>query len=1148
MNKIFTTLLLLLGFIAGAQVKIGDNPTTVSPGAALEIESTNKGLVIPRVANTAAILNPVNGMIIYDISSECFKGYQNGEWSGCGMTLSATASILAQIGAEGDSPDIVPSQVSASQLYSLGVTGVVPAYEGAYQDYIDANPGLFGNPATMAEVQTMINTVNTNVTSILTQIGNEGDNPDVINSVVTISQLESIGVTGITPGNEGAYQDYIDSHPDAFGNPASVAEIQALVTTVNNTVTSVLAQIGIEGDNPDTVNSVVTATQLQSIGITGVTPANEGAYQDYIDSHPDSFSSPATLSEIQAMVTSVNNTVTSVLAQIGNEGDNPDTVNSVVTATQLQTVGITGVTPANEVAYQDYIDSHPDSFSSPATLSEIQTMVTSVNNTVTSVLAQIGTEGDTLDTVNSVVTATQLQSIGITGVTSANEGAYQDYIDNHPDSFSSPATLAEVQAMVTSVNNTVTSILAQIGNEGDNPDTVNSVVTVTQLQSVGITGVTPANEVAYQDYIDSHPDSFSNPATLSEIQTMVTSVNNTVTSVLAQIGNEGDSPDTVNSVVTAAQLTSIGITGVTPANEAAYQDYIDANPNSFSSPATLAEVQAMITAVNNAATSGGTAVVSGWNCGGTLTGILMTGTAVSGVTKQVTATVSTVGTYNVTATANGVTFSGSGTFAGTGSQVITLTASGTPAADGANNYTISVSPSCSFSVTSYGLRNVDYRFTGRTGSDQTLSSGTDIIFNDAGTGTIPYNTATGEFSLTAGRTYRLTYSATLVNYSLTSGAWMGINWVHGTTNAHIGSGSTVFPTTWLNNDTSLPLVECIYTPATNHTVKVRVTSGSGTAQLRQGENFAIVQEIGVQKTSNSLTKADYVYAKRTTSTQTITSGTDLIINSAVEGNIPLNTTTGVFTLQANKTYRLSFSAELRSFSSSSGWLGVAWVDATTNAELVTNASGAGAYSVNAGFDDSGLMIINTIYTPSSNQTVKLRSTSSNASAVLQTFGNAVCIQQLEVDSSFATVNYATTNRTANSGNLSPGSDIIMTVKANGAIPYNTSTGVYTLTAGKTYRLTFKGEMQGFSNSTSGYELAAWVDATTNTALTSYGSSAFVPLTYTAAANSGNPVADIIYTPSVNQTVKLRIYGGTGTAVLKGATHQVTVQELGKSTN
>ncbi len=56
---------------ANAQVKIGDNPTTVNKAAILELESTNKGLLFPRVNLTsttvwglAAGSTPVAGMIL----------------------------------------------------------------------------------------------------------------------------------------------------------------------------------------------------------------------------------------------------------------------------------------------------------------------------------------------------------------------------------------------------------------------------------------------------------------------------------------------------------------------------------------------------------------------------------------------------------------------------------------------------------------------------------------------------------------------------------------------------------------------------------------------------------------------------------------------------------------------------------------------------------------------------------------------------------------------------------------------------------------------------------------------------------------------------------------------------------------------------
>ena len=68
-------------YTANAQVKVGDNPTTLGASSLLELESTNKALVITRVANKAAIATPVNGMVIYDTTKHCYRGYANGAWT-----------------------------------------------------------------------------------------------------------------------------------------------------------------------------------------------------------------------------------------------------------------------------------------------------------------------------------------------------------------------------------------------------------------------------------------------------------------------------------------------------------------------------------------------------------------------------------------------------------------------------------------------------------------------------------------------------------------------------------------------------------------------------------------------------------------------------------------------------------------------------------------------------------------------------------------------------------------------------------------------------------------------------------------------------------------------------------------------------------
>jgi len=91
MKKLLLTLLLAAG-ITQAQVKIGTNPTTLGASSLLELENTNKALLITRVANTGVIASPVNGMIIYDLSVNCFKGYQNGAWTDCGFLFVSTSS------------------------------------------------------------------------------------------------------------------------------------------------------------------------------------------------------------------------------------------------------------------------------------------------------------------------------------------------------------------------------------------------------------------------------------------------------------------------------------------------------------------------------------------------------------------------------------------------------------------------------------------------------------------------------------------------------------------------------------------------------------------------------------------------------------------------------------------------------------------------------------------------------------------------------------------------------------------------------------------------------------------------------------------------------------------------------------------------
>ncbi len=152
--------------------------------------------------------------------------------------------------------------------------------------------------------------------------------------------------------------------------------------------------------------------------------------------------------------------------------------------------------------------------------------------------------------------------------------------------------------------------------------------------------------------------------------------------------------------------------------------------------------------------TGGTAVGTLGTTAGTCTPTSLSGSYTQGValtpanTVQVQVNLTTAGNYTIsTNTVNGVTFSGTGTFTGTGPQNVVLTGTGTPVNSGLQNYTVTFGTSaCNFSV----------NYAGGAGS----ASGTLGATAGACTPVTPSGTYTQGIAITSSNTVQVTANVT----------------------------------------------------------------------------------------------------------------------------------------------------------------------------------------------------------------------------------------------------------------------------------------------------------------------------------------------------------------------------------------------------
>ena len=79
---IFLTVIFTGGLNLHAQVAINEDNSNPDPSAMLDVESTDKGMLVPRMTSVqrTTISSPSNGLLVFDTETGSFWFYANSQW------------------------------------------------------------------------------------------------------------------------------------------------------------------------------------------------------------------------------------------------------------------------------------------------------------------------------------------------------------------------------------------------------------------------------------------------------------------------------------------------------------------------------------------------------------------------------------------------------------------------------------------------------------------------------------------------------------------------------------------------------------------------------------------------------------------------------------------------------------------------------------------------------------------------------------------------------------------------------------------------------------------------------------------------------------------------------------------------------------
>ncbi len=479
----------------------------------------------------------------------------------------ASAVVKAAFGVAG----LTQSQVSTD----LGITGITadnwPALLQAIANTADDGAGV----DTLAKLQALVTTTGNALTaarSVITTYANANGG-----TAPALTDYSDAGVSGVDNTNLAALNSALASVSVVGTGVDTTAELQAVVNAYNALLSAA------DGVNNINNNQNPAQAQYGLIGVTGVN-SNEktSLLGDVIDTKNKT--DIDTIAEIQNLADAV------AAVMSGAAGGTAPTLS------QLMALGITGVNSQNLLIAQQAVANTSDNGAAVDTLDELQTLITNAltaGNQSLSVIQTYALQNTTpapAPTNGTPPTLNDYTNAGVTGVTVNNRTAINDALASANITNTSVPTTAAVQQLV----DAYLAIFAA-ANSTDNLPAVNPAQA--QYGYIGVTGVdNTAKTSLLGDAIDLKAN--ADVDTIGAIQALADSV----TAVMNQANGV--------SGLTQAQLTALGITGLTTDNLPAVLQAIANTANNGSGVDTLGELQTLVTNTGTSATAARSVIVT----------------------------------------------------------------------------------------------------------------------------------------------------------------------------------------------------------------------------------------------------------------------------------------------------------------------------------------------------------------------------------------------------------------------------------------------------------------------------------------------------------------------------------------------------------